>query len=81
MITETTPSLNEISREQFRVAAAEALIATLSADALVNVIAHGFDEYVRIARPIYDGHAFHTEDYAEMFHRLVARARAKGLIQ
>ena len=44
---------------------------------LVTMIANGPDEFERVARPQFEGHAFHREDYVRMYHIIKGELRRR----
>jgi hypothetical protein len=73
-------NLDRVSREEWSIAASEALIQSVAPDALAAIAAGGFSRFLATSRPVYAGHGFQIEDYQRMFDRIkvAADARAPG---
>lgn len=76
-------NLDHASREEWSIAASEALIHSQKSEVIIAIAQRGLMEFVRVSKPIYEGHGFRFEDYRRMFERIQwasARLRAgKGL--
>ena len=70
----TRISKGSVSREDWSNLAALTLI--WQGDLVVTqMAADGFDNFVRVCQPIYDGHEFRPDDYARIYHRVCAAAQ------
>lgn len=67
-------SVGSVSREDWAALAALTVIA--QGDATVAAIAaRGLDAFIAVSRPIFEGHAFHPDDFRRMYARICAAAR------
>ena len=62
-----------VSREDWSNLAALTLVSQGPATVLA-IAAQGLDEFIRISKPVYDGHAFQYDDYRRMYDRVCAVA-------
>lgn len=74
-------NLDAVDRERWSKAAAYAFIKSQSSEVIIAVATRGLDEYIRIARPIYEGHAFRHEDYVRMFGFIVRDAEKRAQVR
>jgi hypothetical protein len=63
-------NLDALSREKWSIACAEVLIQSTDNPTLMAIAAGGRAEFIRVSKPIYEGHAFHYDDYVRMFDRV-----------
>ena len=71
--------LDRVSREEWSIAASEALIQSVGATAVIAIAARGLLEFIRVSKPVYAGHGFKFEDFRRMFDRInLAAERLKA---
>lgn len=68
-------NLDKLSRKQWAKAAVIAFVKSQGTAVVAEVAARGFDEWLRIATPIYQGHGFKHEDFKAMFAHIQKSAR------
>jgi hypothetical protein len=73
--------LDRVSRERWSIAASEALIRSVGSEALIAIAVAGFDEFLRVSRPIYEGHAFQFIDYQRMYARIKHAAEHRAQVR
>lgn len=72
-----TENLDRVSRKRWSVAAAKAFVDSQPLEVLAAVEMRGFDEFLRVSRPIYHGHAFHHEDFKRIYELICRGAQAR----
>lgn len=68
-------NLDRMDRERWSIACAETLIQTVGNAGVLEIAARGRFEFMRVAMPIYEGHAFKYDDYSRMFDRIAETAQ------
>ena len=72
-------TLDRTSREEWSIAASEALIQSFPGSVIITIAAAGFDAFLKRAKPIWDVHGFRFEDYRRAFDRInLAAERLKA---
>lgn len=71
-------NLDAVDRKRWSIAASEALIQSQTREVLVAIAARGLDEFIRVSRPIYAGHAFRFEDFKRMYERICRASRRRA---
>lgn len=62
---------DKISRDRWAYVMGQVMIKAISYDVRCAMVAAGFDEFERVARPILADHEFRQEDYKSMYRTMV----------
>jgi hypothetical protein len=62
-----------VSREDWSSLAAFTIIAQ-GPEVVALIAARGLDEFIRVSRPVYEGHAFHFSDFRRIYDRICRAA-------
>ena len=77
-LPERERQIDAISRERWSLAAAAIMCQVWDRTTLATVVATGYDEFRRVAKPILAGHCFHDEDFRRMFAYLRHRVESQS---
>jgi hypothetical protein len=59
--------LDRVDRHRWSIACAYMFIKKMPAEAIIACASGGFDKFLAIARPVYEGHAFKYEDFQRIY--------------
>jgi hypothetical protein len=74
-------NLDRVDRERWSKAFAFAFIKSQPSEAIIEIATKGFSEFLRVAKPVLEAHAFKFEDFQRIFAIIKREAETRARVR